>query len=71
MMDMNQSMSEKLLNLTMAEVRLACLLVDYRGRPAIVKKLEEQREALLGLRHRLEDVGQIGSIEITADPSAS
>lgn len=41
------------------------------GRPAIMKKLEEQREALLRLRRRLEDVGQLGGIEISADPSSS
>jgi len=71
MMDMGRSISEKCLDLAIIEVRLACLLVDYRGRPAIVKKLEEQRVALLALRRRLEDVSQIGGIELNTDPSSS
>ena len=54
MIDMNRNISEKRLSLAMVEVRLACLLVDYRNRPGILTKLQEQREALIALRRRLE-----------------
>lgn len=39
-------------SLAMAEVQLACLLVDYRDRPEILRELHKQRDALMALRRR-------------------
>ena len=38
----------------MAEVKLACLLVDHRDNPEIQRALAGQRESLLALRRRLQ-----------------
>ncbi len=69
-MGVNQNNSEKGLSLAMAEVRLACLLVDYRDQPRILKKLQQQREALVVLRRRLENDEGVGAMEIAAATSS-
>ena len=70
MMGVNQNNSEKGLSLAMAEVRLACLLVDNRDQPRILKKLQQQREALMVLRRRLENDEGVGAMEIAAATSS-
>ncbi len=40
--------------LVMAEVKLACLLVDHRDDPEMQRLLARQRDALLNLRSRLQ-----------------
>ena len=39
--------------LVMAEVKLACLLVDHRGDPEMQRLLTRQRDSVLTLRRRL------------------
>ena len=41
--------------LSMAEVRLACLLVDHRDHPDMQRILTRQRAALLLMRHRVDE----------------
>ncbi len=38
----------------MAEVRLACLLVDHRDDPEMQRLFHRQRDSLLKLRHRVQ-----------------
>ncbi len=40
--------------LVMAEVKLACLLVDHRDHPEMQRLLARQRDSLLTLRRRLQ-----------------
>ncbi len=41
-------------SLVMAEVKLACLLVDHRDNPEVQRLLARQRDCLLTLRRRLQ-----------------
>ncbi len=41
--------------LSMAEVRLACLLVDHRDHPDMQRILARQRTALLVMRRRVDE----------------
>ena len=41
--------------LAMAELRLACMLVDHRDHPDMQRILTRQRTALLVIRHRVDE----------------
>ena len=68
-MDINRKTSEMGLSVAMAEVRLACLLVDCRDQPRILKILQQERKALVALRRRLENAEGVGAMEVDVAPS--
>lgn len=52
---MTANMIEMETSLAMAEVRLACLMVDCRDQPDKLELLEQQKAALAALRHCLPE----------------
>ncbi len=52
---MTANMTEMETSLAMAEVRLACLMVDCRDQPDKLALLDQQKAALAALRHGLPD----------------